>query len=403
MSPEPRLTEHKITVLLIDDQPMIGEAVRRMLAGEPDLAFHFCKEAARAIETAAAVRPTVILQDLVMPDIDGLTLVKMLRAHEQTREIPLIVLSTKEEPTTKAEAFALGANDYIVKLPDKLELIARLRYHSQGFINLLQRNEAFAALQASQRVLASEVAQAAHYVRSLLPEKRTRGLVKTDWRFIPSTALGGDSFGYEWLDDEHFAFYLLDVSGHGVGAALLSVSALNALRSQSLPQTDFRQPGQVLGALNRAFQMDQQNGLFFTIWYGIYHKTARRIDYAGGGHPPALLLNGTAAVTPTTFKVLDSAGPMIGADLDVTYESRSCALDGASRLFLFSDGVFEIAKVDGTMWPFHDFLAFMGRGPAPGEPESAIERLIAHTAQLAGSDEYQDDFSIVEFQFAEPA
>jgi sigma-B regulation protein RsbU (phosphoserine phosphatase) len=399
MSPEPKLTEHKITVLLIDDQPLIGEALRRMLAAEPGLDFHFCREAARAIEVAAAVRPTVILQDLVMPDIDGLTLVKMLRAHEATRDLPLIVLSTKEEPTTKAEAFALGANDYLVKFPDKLELLARIRYHSQGYINLLQRNEVFAALQASQKRLASEVSQAAHYVRSLLPEKCTRGPIRTDWRFIPSTALGGDSFGYEWLDDEHFAFYLLDVSGHGVGAALLSVSALNALRSQALPQTDFRQPGQVLDALNRAFQMDEQNGLFFTIWYGIYHKTARRIDYAGGGHPPALLLAGAAAAP----RALDSGGPMIGAELDVTYETMSCPLDGATRLFLFSDGVFEIAKPDGTMWPFQDFLAFMGQGPAPGEPDSTIDRLVAHTARLGGTSEYQDDFSIVEFRFPEQA
>ena len=272
MNAEPKLTEHKITVLLVDDQPLIGEAVRRMLAAEPDLAYHFCKDAARAVEVAGTVGPTVILQDLVMPEIDGLTLVKMFRANEPTRETPLIVLSTKEEPATKAEAFALGANDYIVKLPDKIELLARIRHHSKGYINLLQRNEAYQALQESQQMLANDVSQAARYVRSLLPERWSTGSIRTDWRFIPSTDLGGDSFGYDWIDDDHFAFYLLDVSGHGVGAALLSVSVLNALRSQSLPQTDFRQPGQVLAALNRAFQMDEQNGLYFTIWYGIYSQ-----------------------------------------------------------------------------------------------------------------------------------
>ena len=107
MSSEPILTQHKVTVLLIDDQPMIGEAVRRMLAGEPDIVFHYCRDAARALEEAHRVQPTVILQDLVMPEIDGLTLVKTFRGHEPTRETPMIVLSTKEEPTVKAEAFAL--------------------------------------------------------------------------------------------------------------------------------------------------------------------------------------------------------------------------------------------------------------------------------------------------------
>lgn len=146
MSTEPVLTQHKVAVLLIDDQPMIGEAVRRMLAGEPDVIFHYCADAAKALDEANRIQPTVILQDLVMPNIDGLTLVKTFRANEQTREVPLIVLSTKEEPTVKAEAFARGANDYIVKLPDRLELLARIRYHSKGYINLLQRNEAYHAL-----------------------------------------------------------------------------------------------------------------------------------------------------------------------------------------------------------------------------------------------------------------
>src|SRR4051812_3009031 len=194
MSDEPALTRHQETVLLVDDQPIIGEAVRRMLVDEKDVVFHYCKDAARAIERANEIGPTVILQDLVMPDIDGLSLVKLYRENEATREVPLIVLSTKEEPKIKAEAFTLGANDYLVKLPDRLELLARVRYHSRGYINLLERNEAYRALQASQRLLAKDVAQAAKYVQSLLPEKIRKGPISTDWRFVPSAELGGDSF-----------------------------------------------------------------------------------------------------------------------------------------------------------------------------------------------------------------
>lgn len=147
------LTQHRITVLLVDDQAMIGEAVRRMLADEEDIDFHYCGDAAMAIKVANHISPTVILQDLVMPEVDGLTLVRYFRANEGTRDVPLIVLSSKEEPRTKAEAFALGANDYMVKLPDRLEVIARIRYHSKGYINLLERNEAYNALLESQKQL----------------------------------------------------------------------------------------------------------------------------------------------------------------------------------------------------------------------------------------------------------
>ncbi len=147
---EQLLTEHKINVLLIDDQPMVGEAVRRMLEGEGDIDFHFVSDPTKAIPTAEELQPTVILQDLVMPDIDGMTMVKFMRVNSKLKDIPLIVLSTKEEATTKAEAFALGANDYLVKLPDRIELLARIRYHSKGYINLLQRNEAYEQLRKKQ-------------------------------------------------------------------------------------------------------------------------------------------------------------------------------------------------------------------------------------------------------------
>ena len=254
------------------------------------------------------------------------------------------------------------------------------------------------ALVESQGRLANEMKQAAHYVRSILPDKLRKGKIITDWRFIPSAELGGDSFGYHWLDDDHFAFYLLDVSGHGVGSALLSVSAMNALRSQALPQTDFRLPGQVLGALNNAFQMDQQNGLFFTIWYGVFHKSTRRLDYSGGGHPPALLFNGPVA-DQSVLEVLEASGPMIGAVPDLEFETASTSLGAYARLFLYSDGVYEIERTDKTMWPFNEFIEFMKQGPHEPVTESKMDRLIAYDREIQGRDEFVDDCSIVELQF----
>ena len=112
--------QRPIRVLLIDDQAIIAEAVRRMLASETDILFHYCSDPTAAIRTATELEPTVILQDLVMPDIDGLLLVRFFRANPATRDVPLIVLSTREDPQVKAEAFALGASDYLVKLPDKI-------------------------------------------------------------------------------------------------------------------------------------------------------------------------------------------------------------------------------------------------------------------------------------------
>ena len=145
--------DYSVMVLLVDDQVMVAEAIRRCLANQPNIDFHYCIDPTEAVRLANQIKPTVILQDLVMPGIDGLTLVRQFRANTGTQETPIIVLSTKEEPTIKAQAFAAGANDYLVKLPDKVELIARIRYHSKAHQSAIQRDEAYRALRESQQQL----------------------------------------------------------------------------------------------------------------------------------------------------------------------------------------------------------------------------------------------------------
>lgn len=383
------LTEHEIRVLLIDDQAMIGEAVRRMLSGEKDIVLDYLQNPSDAITRAVAFSPTVILQDLVMPEIDGLTLVKFFRAHPQLKDIPLIVLSTKEEPKIKAEAFALGASDYLVKLPDRIELIARIRHHSQGYINLLQRNEAY-------QKLADELAQAAEYVRSLLPVPFSSDELSADWRFIPSMSLGGDAFGYHWLDENHFAMYVIDVCGHGVGPALLSISAMNVLRSQSLPRADMRNPSEVLAELNRNFQMEDHNGLYFTIWYGVYNKTEREITFANGGHPPAVLLSGTSEQTLEPVKLF-IPGAVIGGFPDLTYQTGKRRLDRFNKLYFFSDGVYEVFNPDGKMMEYEEFVHQLSADQRSGG--SDLDRILKYVKQYQGSEIFEDDFSMVEVLF----
>jgi sigma-B regulation protein RsbU (phosphoserine phosphatase) len=385
--------ERPTTVLLVDDQAIVGESVRRMLAAEADIQFHFCQDPLQAIQTANAVQPTVILQDLVMPAIDGLQLVKFFRANLATRDTPMIVLSSKEEPLIKAQAFARGANDYLVKLPDKVELIARIRYHSRGYIHLLERNEAYRRLEENQRQLADELAQAARYVESLLPPRRD-GEVRVDSRFVPSTQLGGDMFGYHWLDRDHLALYLLDVSGHGVGSSLLAVSVANLLGAQSLPNTDCRDPGKVLGRLNDIFPMEKQHGKYFTIWYGVLDRARRTLTYSNAGHPPALLYTGPSAARASLQK-LESCGFAAGMIEGTAYDSRTVELGPFARVLLYSDGVYEIDRPDGPMWTMKEFIDFVSGLPCDAP---WADQILAHVRRLHGLDILADDFSVVELR-----
>lgn len=386
----------KISVLLIDDQLIIAEAVKHMLSDQTDIIFHYCSDAGKALATAAEVKPTVILQDLIMPELDGLLLVKYFKANPATRDIPIIVLSSKEDPQTKADAFAFGANDYIVKLPNQLELIARIRYHSNAYIRLLERNEAFKRLEESQKVLQGELAEAASYVKSLLPPL-LHGEIKTDWRFIPSTQLGGDAFGYHWMDDRHFVMYLLDVCGHGVGAALLSISVINVLRFQNLPKADFLDPGSVLKALNLAFQMDRHNGMFFTIWYGVYDKETRKIVYSDGGHPPAILMTGESIEKVQIHELKIPGSVVIGALPDVEFANATCVVEKSNDLFIFSDGVYEITKMDETMLTLHEFIDLLNK--TPRKAELKLDYIVQVIQEIQGKKVFMDDFSLLEINF----
>lgn len=388
------LTERAISVLLVDDQHIIGEAVRRMLAVDPTIRYAFCDDPTRAIEMAREIEPTVILSDLVMPQMDGLDLVKAIREDPALSRIPLIVLSSKEEAETKAKAFTLGANDYLVKLPQPLELLARIRYHSAGYIHMLQRDEAFDALEKSQAILKDDLAQAAAYVESLLPPPISSGALRTRSTFIPSASLGGDAFGYHWLDDDHFVVYLLDVSGHGVGAALLSVSVLNLLKTRSLRRVDFSDPGAVLAALNEAFRPGEHGGRFFTIWYGVLHVPSRVLRYAGGGHPPALL----STAGGQTIEQLESTGPIPGLVPGLAYETLETSLTAGGRVVVFSDGLYELPLGDGRVGSFGSMLADLERSEGGDIPP--FDRAIDRARTLVDAAGFPDDVSVVEILLA---
>jgi signal transduction histidine kinase len=143
------------SVLLIDDEPFSQDIIAHGLTG--CVSHNLCYESnpVRAVQVAREVRATVVLVDLRMPDLDGFEVTARLRAHPDTEDIPVIVLSSEDDPEIKARAFAVGANDYLVKWPDPRELVARVRYHSGACNARRQRDSAFASLRVSQEQLAA--------------------------------------------------------------------------------------------------------------------------------------------------------------------------------------------------------------------------------------------------------
>jgi len=248
------------------------------------------------------------------------------------------------------------------------------------------------ALLSAHERLQRELADAANYVRSLLPAPMSHPFV-AEWRFVPSTELGGDAFGYHWVDPDHFAFYLLDVCGHGIGPSLLSVAALHVLQSASLRNVDFRNPAQVLRALNENYQMQSASDLYFTLWYGVYQPASRRLDYGCAGHPPAVL----AEMGTKRFELLKAKGVPIGLVPDAVYHRETIVLPRDHLLYLLSDGAFEVERADGSLLTFKNFLDIMGDLAADGGLD--LDRLYDHLVALRGGEKLEDDFSIMRFAF----
>ncbi len=239
--------------------------------------------------------------------------------------------------------------------------------------------------------LHQELRDAERYVLAILPAPVAEPFA-VDWLFVPSAELGGDSFGYHWIDDEHFALYLLDVCGHGVGSALLSLTVANTLRSGALPNTDFGLPEAVLGSLNQAFQMERQSNLYFTIWYGVYHRPTGRLRYASAGHPPPILVSGAGEERGKAVS-LSAEGIPVGLFPGANYESKECILAGPARLFLFSDGAYEILQPDGSFVEFEAFEEVLTRAVPEGASELA--ELLHFAQDVHGSESLDDDFSII--------
>lgn len=383
--------------LVADDNELNRDMLGRRLQRQGYTVSMAC-DGKEAVELLAKEEFNIVLLDVMMPEMNGYEVLSYMKEDEKFRHIPVIMISALTEMDSVTHCIEKGAEDYLPKPFDVTLLKARI--HSCLERKQLRDKEqaTYRALLASQQELADELNEAAAHVRNLLPAPIDEGdkPPRMDWRYIPSVQLGGDAFGYEWLDPDHFAIYVLDVCGHGVRAALLSISAMNVLRSKSLPDTDFRDPSSVLERLNDAFPMEKQDEMYFTIWYGVYRPSDRKLVYSSGGHPAAELVHADGGELKSTG--LKTPGMVIGGMPDMSYRLGECEAPEGSTLFVFSDGVFEIEKPDGAMMESEEFTeqVLAACREAPGEE---LGYLLDAARELNGEGSFEDDYSILRVQF----
>lgn len=388
-------------ILIIDDDPIVRAALKRTLQNQ-GYDVSVASDGEEGIVLAKQLHPALIICDWMMSNLDGLEVCRQIKVDSEMTTTFFILLTAKGaakgEEEDRIRGLDAGADEFISKPIEMNELKARVRaglrlhqlnqdlHNKKQALEVLNQN-----LQTQKQILEAELAEAADYVRSLLPSPLV-GTVTIEALFIPSTQLGGDCFDYYWLDDENLVIYLLDVSGHGVGSALLSVSVLNVLRSQSLPNTNFSQPSEVLKALNNAFQMSNHGDKYFTIWYGVYNRRKRQLTYASAGHPQAVLLSNIQV------QQLGSLDLPIGFVPNIEFENATFDVGENSTLYIFSDGAYEINQPDGTIWSINAFIDYLINYSK--EETRDLNQILAHIMTLNGKPNLDDDLSLLQAKFS---
>ncbi len=367
-------------VLIIDDDPTARLTISRSLAKDGYIVEQ-ATNGREGLALAHQLLPALIICDWNMPEMNGLEVCRHVKSSPSLVFTHFILLTARDEVSDLVRGLENGADDFLSKPANPSELRARVRAG-------LRLNGANRELQQQKLILEEELAQAAKYVQSLLPDKLD-GVVRARSCFLPSIHLGGDCFDYFWLNDDHFIFYVLDVSGHGVGAALLSVSIQNLLRSArstaGFSSIDLLKPSRVLVKLNEYFQMTNHQDMYFTIWYGVYDRSCRQLTYAAAGHPPALLFHGGLV------ERLGLPGLPVGVFDDFAYEESKTDILSGSKLYVFSDGTYEIYQEDGTMWGIEGLTNALSQ-----DGEAPLKFVMEKVKKM----KLEDDFSILEIQFS---
>ncbi|MEL6787657.1 MAG: SpoIIE family protein phosphatase [Cyanobacteria bacterium J06607_15] len=374
-------------ILIIDDDSTTQLLLERTLIMQ-GYDITLASDGEEGLIKAKAIRPALIICDWIMPRKNGLEVCNQIKSTPELSTTFFILLTSLDSVEDRVKGLDAGADDFLCKPIEMHELKARVRAGLR--LHQLSRD-----LQNQKQLLEDELAEAAEYVSTILPEPLQHPSLTIDACFIPSRQLGGDSFDYFWLDDRHLVFYLLDVSGHGLRASLPSLAVINLLRSRGLSNVDYYQPDTVLCGLNQTFQMSDRNDKYFTIWYGVYDRQQRSLTYSSAGHPPAILLTPSERSTEQRLK---TPGVPVGMFPNIKYVNASCQVAANSSLYIFSDGIYEVEPQVNSHWGLDRLINLLKKYQRT--PERDLKRLLQYVRTWHPNFQFEDDLSILQIDFS---
>ena len=388
--------ESRMSVIIAGDNPTVSILLSATLSKWGYKTFR-APDGEAALALLLSQEAGILISDYDMPKLDGLGLCREIRGREWPSYIYILLCTAKDNKDDLIRAMDAGADDFIPKPIDFAELKVRLRA-AQRVIDLqheleLQNRE----LRNAYDTLDRDLRAAAQLQQNLLPQKAShyQGL-SIDWLFLPSLYLAGDMFNFIQLDHQNVGIYQLDVAGHGIPAALLSMALSRALTKEpgGLLCRDtndgiswIRPPSEVLGKLNQRFQSEDDG--YFTIFYGIFHRGTRNFQFAQGGHPSPILLRTGEPPLP-----VGSGGFPVGMMPAMSWEQESITFAPGDRLILYSDGITEAKNQEGQQFSEEGLRRSLSAGTKSGL-DGLLHHLHTDIRTWCGKDEYADDISVL--------
>lgn len=384
-------------VLLVDDNPTNLKVLNDTLKGR-GYELRIAKSGEQALQVAEKSRPDLILLDIMMPPgIDGYETIRRLKASPETEETPVIFLSALNDTRDKVKGFELGAVDYISKPFQAEEVIARVDTHLTMHLLRQEVSRRNRELEAANERMRRDLEAAARVQQSLLPDALPEDdRLRIAWQYHPCDELAGDALNVHRLSPRHVSLYIVDVRGHGVPSALLSVSVTRSLEPTTDPSClvtgadgTITAPGEVARRLNALYPKESNAELYFTMVYGVLDLETRCFRFVQAGHPgPILVRDGASA------EQINAPSLLVGAFQAAEFSDSEIRLDPGDRLYLVSDGLYEEtdkSDQEFTVPRLIDSLAARADEPL----EASLEALRRDLVAWHGSDDFTDDLSIL--------
>lgn len=393
-----------MNVLIVDD----SSTVQLLLLARLRSWGHTATLASDGMDGWTKVRQAtydLVISDWDMPQMDGLELCRLIRSHSFAQYVYVILCTGKDQKSDLITGMEAGSDDFITKPVDFAELRVRVSA-AQRLMNLqselASQNQNLRKLnseltEAYSRIERDLEAAAATQIRLLPKVYDLHPRVRLDWLFIPCRFLAGDMLNYFMADDRHLVFYHLDVSGHGIPAALLSVTLSKTLiplagspsiRPNPLDgRLELVSPRHVMAELNSRFQAEDDT--YFTMIYGILDVFTRELVYCQAGHPGPVLIRRHAAPI-----VLGEGGFPVGMMPGMIYEDGRLQMEAGDRLILYSDGLSECENAAGIRYEQQRLVEMLDQNR-----DVSLEALMNGVREALGAwrgqAEFADDVSVL--------